>query len=539
MIDVATLSVIRRWALREQLSIREIARRSSLSRNTIKKYLAAEAVERKYAKRVSVSKLDPYADKLSAWLKCEASKTRKQRRTAVQLHADLVCLGFTGSYGRVAAFARTWQAAQHQAEQTAARGTFVPLSFSPGEAFQFDWSEDWAVIDGESTKLQVAHFKLCHSRAFLLRAYPLQTHEMLFDAHNHAFAVFGGVPRRGIYDNMKTAVNKVGRGKAREINTRFSALVSHYLFEANFCNPAAGWEKGQVEKNVRDARHRLWQPTPTFATLDALNDWLQLRCQALWGEIRHAALPGTVADVLAIERAHLMPLPRPFDGFVEHTKRVSPTCLIHFERNRYSVPSSYANRPVSLRVYAHRLVIVGSGMADGQRQLCEHVRLIDRRHDVEGRTVYDWRHYLAVLQRKPGALRNGAPFAELPLAFKSLQTALLKQPGGDREMVEILALVLHHDEQAVLTAVELALEADSPSKTHVLNVLLRLLDGKPGALPELSVSAPQALQLAVEPQANVQRYDTLREPQKAQTPKLTLAATAVLTTTNPKVSHAQ
>ena len=336
-----------------------------------------------------------------------------------------------------------------------------------------------------------------------------------------------------------TAVNKVGRGKAREINSRFSALVSHYLFEANFCNPAAGWEKGQVEKNVRDARHRLWQPTPTFATLDALNDWLQLQCRALWGEIRHAALPGTVADVLAIERAHLMPLPRPFDGFVEHTKRVSPTCLIHFERNRYSVPSSYANRPVSLRVYAHRLVIVGSGMADGQRQLCEHVRLIDRRHDVEGRTVYDWRHYLAVLQRKPGALRNGAPFAELPLAFKRLQTALLKQPGGDREMVEILALVLHHDEQAVLTAVELALEADSPSKTHVLNVLLRLLDGKPGALPELSVSAPQALQLAVEPQANVQRYDTLREPQKAQTPKLTLAATAVLTTTNPKVSHAQ
>jgi hypothetical protein len=295
---------------------------------------------------------------------------------------------------------------------------------------------------------------------------------------------------------------------------------------------------------VRDARHRLWQPTPTFATLDALNDWLQLRCQTLWGEIRHAALPGTVADVLAIERAHLMPLPRPFDGFVEHTKRVSPTCLIHFERNRYSVPSSYANRPVSLRVYAHRLVIVGGGAADDPKQLCEHVRLIDRRHDVEGRTVYDWRHYLAVLQRKPGALRNGAPFAELPLAFKRLQTALLKQPGGDREMVEILALVLHHDEQAVLTAVELALEAGSPTKTHVLNVLHRLLDGKPQASPELSVSTPQALQLAVEPQANVQRYDTLREPAKALSPKLTPQAAAVpivtsQATTSPQVCHAQ
>ena len=125
-------------------------------------------------------------------------------------------------------------------------------------AFQFDWSEDWAVIGGERTKRQVAHFKLSHSRAFVVRAYPLQTHELLFDAHNRAFEVFGGVPRRGIYDNMKTAVDRVRRGKERDVNARFSAMVSHYLFEAEFCNPASGWEKGQVKKNVRDARHRLW-----------------------------------------------------------------------------------------------------------------------------------------------------------------------------------------------------------------------------------------------------------------------------------------
>ncbi len=201
----------------------------------------------------------------------------------------------------------------------------------------------------ERTKLQVAHFKLSHSRAFLVRAYPLQTHEMLFDAHNRAFEVFGGVPRRGIYDNMKTAVDRVRRGKERDVNARFSAMVSHYLFEAEFCNPASGWEKGQVEKNVRDARHRLWQPVPAFATLPMLNDWLEQRCKALWGEITHGKLPGTLADVWAQEQPLLMPVPRPFDGFVEHTKRVSPTCLVHFERNRYSVPASYANRPVSLR----------------------------------------------------------------------------------------------------------------------------------------------------------------------------------------------
>tara|TARA_R110002020_G_scaffold475295_2_gene709456 strand:+ start:12173 stop:12673 length:501 start_codon:yes stop_codon:yes gene_type:complete len=149
------------------------------------------------------------------------------------MHADLVVLGFDGSYTRVAAFARDWRADRQRDQQTTGRGTFVPLLFRPGEAFQFDWSEDFAVLGGERTKLQVAHIKLSHSRAFLVRAYLLQTHEMLFDAHWHGFRVFGGVPERGIYDNM-----------------RLLAMANHYVFEAAFCNPAAGWEKGQVEANV-------------------------------------------------------------------------------------------------------------------------------------------------------------------------------------------------------------------------------------------------------------------------------------------------
>ena len=133
---------------------------------------------------------------------------------------------------------------------------------------------------------------------------------------------------------------------------------------------------------------------------------------------------------------------------------------------------------MSLRVYADRLVVAAEGQI-----VCEHTRIIDRRHDTAGQTVYDWRHYLAVLQRKPGALRNGAPFAELPAGLQAAAGLPAEAAGGDREMVEILALVLHHDEQAVLTAVELALEAGVPTKTHVLNVLHRLLDGKPPNAP--------------------------------------------------------
>lgn len=189
MIDVATLSVIRRWALREHLSIREIARRTGLSRNTIRRYLRADTVQPCLAPRKVATKLDPFADKLLAWLQTEAHRPRKQRRTVKQMFQDLQVLGYTGSYTRVAAFARRCKQERCLAEQTSGKGVFVPLAFAPGEAFQFDWSEDWAVIAGVRTKLQVAHFKLSHSKAFYLRAYPLQTHEMLFDAHNKAFIV--------------------------------------------------------------------------------------------------------------------------------------------------------------------------------------------------------------------------------------------------------------------------------------------------------------------------------------------------------------
>ena len=497
------LSVIRRWHGRDRLPIREITRRTGLSRNTVKKYLATGEVSPQYPARKSVSKLDPYAETLASWLAREASRGRKRRRNLKQLHRDLVALGFDGSYDRVAAFARDWRQRERERANRASRGTFVPLIFAPGEAFQFDWSEDWIRIGGKSTKLQMAHFKLCHSRAFFLRAYPLQTHEMLFDAHNHAFRVLGGVSERGIYDNMKTAVDKVGRGKQRQVNARFRAMVSHFLYEAEFCNPAAGWEKGQVEKNVRDVRHRLLQDAPAFVELAALNDWLEQRCQALWTEIAHPELADrSIAEVLEDERRALMAMPPPFDGFVEHTKRVSPTCLIVFERNRYSIPAAFANRVISLRVYADRLVIVAEAQI-----IAEHGRVFSRDHSSRGKTIYDWRHYLAVVQRKPGALRNGAPFAELPNSFKRLRSVLMKRDGGDREMADILALVLHHDERLVEQAVREAITSGIVSKTHILNRLSRLLDTPPPA----ALEPPPALNLQDEPVANTERYDHLRE----------------------------
>jgi transposase len=475
VIDVALLSVIRRWHHREGKPIREIARRTGLSRNTVRKYLASNVVEPVYPRRKSPSKLDDYEHSLTSWLFRETKRHRKQRRSVKQLYHDLVQLGYTGSYDRVAAFARHWREAQQDAMRTASKNTFVPLTFAPGEAFQFDWSEDFAVINGVNTKLQVAHFKLSYSRAFMLRAYLLQTHEMLFDAHYHGLRALGGIPERGIYDNMKTAVDKVKRGKARLVNKRFQAMVSHYLFEAEFCNPAAGWEKGQVEKGVRDARHRIWHGAPAFKSLVELNHWLEARCKTLWQELKHPEdKQHTISELWQEEQKQLMRMPVMFDGFVEHSKRVSSTCLV---------------------IVAEAQIIT------------EHVRVITRDHSAQGKTFYDWRHYLSVLQRKPGALRNGAPFNELPESFKQLQRKLLKHVGGDREMVDILALVLLHDEQLVEKAVTLALQAGQASKQHVLNCLHRLQD-KPKPDP---LSPPSVLQLSTEPIANTGRYDALRE----------------------------
>ncbi len=502
---MSLISVLRRWHFRDGMSKREISRRTGLSRNTIRRYLNSKIIDPAYPKRKSLSKLDEFEELLSGWLERETKRSRKQRKTVKVLYQELVKLGYSGSYDRVASFARKWR---EQKRFAANNQIYVPLQFAPGEAFQFDWGESWAVIGGKRTKLQVAHFKLSHSRAFFLRAYRTQTHEMLFDAHNHAFRVFGGVPERGIYDNMKTAVDKVGKGRERTVNRRFQAMVSHYLYEAEFCNPAAGWEKGQIEKQVQDARHQLWNQMPAFETLDGLNDWLEIECQKLWQQDHPQLKSRTIEQLWHQEKRTLMKVEAPFDGYIEHTKKVSSTCLVNFERNQYSVPASFANRLVSLHVYPNRLEFI----AEGQK-VAEHTRLFTLNHNAPYQVCYDWRHYLLVIQRKPGALRNGAPFKQLPDSFQQLQSILGRQPGGNKAMVEILALVLHHPEEMVEQAIKQALESQCASKEQVLNYLNRLVmrpEPEPAPAP-----VAEGLQLAVEPLAAPERYEALRSHRHA------------------------
>ena len=507
MIKVGTLAKIRRLYFRDKLSIKEICRQTSLSRNTVRTWLREnEIVEPKYRPRKIATKLDDYAETLKTWLKADSGRNKRERRTKGQMWLELCALGYTGSYGRVCAFARDWKTSEGLA---ASKGAFIPLKFAHGEAFQFDWSTEYTFIGGLRRRVELAHTKLCASRAFWLVVYPGQGHEMLFDAHARAFAAFGGVPQRGIYDNMKTAVDQVLAGKKRKINSRFEAMSGHYLFEPEFCNVASGWEKGIVEKNVRDRRTSIWHHAKDrrWASWEDLNVWLAEQCKLAWSELNHPDYPTLkVADVLQDEQGRLMPVPKPFDGYVELMARVTSTALIHLERNRYSVPTEHANSAVSVRMYHDHIAVVADGT-----QVATHCRSFER-----SQTFYDWQHYISLVERKPGGLRNGAPFAGMPDALKQLQAILIRRSGGDAVMAQVLAAVPLHGLDAVLVSVELALEAGKPSGEHVLNVLARLKSNTAPAnlgdalAAELKQGWP--LQLREEPLANVDRYDELRSP---------------------------
>jgi transposase len=265
---------IRRLHSRGKKSEREIAKLTGLSRNTVAKWLR-ETIETapKYHRSKGTTKLTPFHEKLALALKADAHRPANAKRTAKALFSQIKAAGYEGCYSRVTDFIREWRASPGS---SSAKNACVPLTFALGEAFQFDWSEEGLVVGGIYDRMQVSHMKLCASRAFWLVAHPCQGREMLFDAHTRSFAALGGIARRGIYDNMKTAVDKVRKGKGRIVNARLEVMCAHYLFDPDFCNVAPGWEKGVVEKNVQDSRRRIWIDAgkQRFGSFAELNAWL-------------------------------------------------------------------------------------------------------------------------------------------------------------------------------------------------------------------------------------------------------------------------
>lgn len=496
MLVVETIGRIRRERLVKGKSIKEIARDLGVSRNTVRKVLRSGETRFEYEREVQPRpKLGRWTEELDKLLANNETKAAREQLTLIRLFEELRGRGYDGGYDAVRRYARSW--AKERGHSTAA--AYVPLSFAPGEAYQFDWSHEIVVLSGVTVTVKVAHVRLCHSRMLFARAYPRETQEMVFDAHDRAFALFKGTCGRGIYDNMKTAVETIFVGKERLYNRRFQQMCSHYLVAPVACTPASGWEKGQVENQVGLVRERFFTPRLRFKTLDELNAWLLDKCIAYAKAHRHPELgEQTIWQVFEAERPKLVPYAGRFDGFHAVPAAVSKTCLVRFDNNKYSVAASAVGRPVEIHAYADRIVIRQDG-----RVVAEH-----RRSFARGTTVYDPWHYVPVLARKPGALRNGAPFKDwvLPAALERVRRKLAGAHDGNRQMVDILAAVLTDG----LTAVEAACAEATAHGVHSADVVLNILARQRDPTPPATILTPAALTLRHAPIADCARYDNLR-----------------------------
>jgi transposase len=496
MLIVETIGRIRREHLVKGKPIKTIARELRLSRNTVRRVLRSGETSFAYEREVQPRpRLGHWKADLERLLAENTGKSARERLTLIRLFEELRGLGYEGGYDAVRRYARRWS--REHAGQTAA--AFVPLSFAPGEAYQFDWSHEIVLINGVTVVVKVAHVRLCHSRMMFVRAYPRESQEMVFDAHDRAFAFFRGACARGIYDNMKTAVDTVFVGKERQYNRRFLQMCAHHLVDPVACTPAAGWEKGQVENQVGLVRERFFTPRLRVRSYDELNAWLTDKCISHAQAHPHPERPEqTVWEVFEEERPNLIPYRGRFDGFHALPASVSKTCLVRFDNNKYSVNACAVGRPVEIHAYADRIVIRQDGRVVG-----DHAR-----HFGRGGTIYDPWHYVPVLVRKPGALRNGAPFRDwvLPGALERVRRKLTGSDEGDRQMVAILAAVLTDGLAAVEAACARAMSDGVHSSDVILNILARQRD--PG--PVATIFTPAALTLRHTPAADCARYDQLR-----------------------------
>lgn len=477
--------------------IREICRKFGLARNTVRTIIRSGKTEHTYERSTQPRpKLGEFAKRLVELLKEDEAKPAKHRRRAQILFEQLQREGYEGGYDTVRRYIGSWK----REEGRAPAKVFIPLEYDPGDAFQFDWSYEQVELGGLPAEVKIAQFRLCHSRKPFCIAYTRESLEMVLDAHSRAFEFFGGVCRRGIYDNLKAVVTKVLMGKDRVFNRKFLNLASYYLFAPVACTPGAGWEKGQVENQVGVVRHRFFATRRRFADLEELNEWLAEECRKHAAGTKHPELKDrTIEQVFCEEKKNLLSLPlSPFDGYQDTSTGVRTQLLVNFDRNRYSVNAIAAGKTVEIRAYANRIIIVMNDTVVG----------VHKRHFGRDKVIYDPWHYLAVLEQKPGALRNGAPFKEwnLPDSMQEVRTRLEARSDGDRQFVAILSVVKRYSLEAVAEACGKALSDKTVSSDVILSHLSRQHDEPQ---PEPVAPSAQLPLLTMVPLVDCRRYDRL------------------------------
>ena len=410
----------------------------------------------------------PWLGVIDAILDDDKRRPAKQRHTAKRIFDRLrEEYGFTGDYTIVKDYVRS--------AELRSREMFVPLTHAPGEA-QADFGEAVVVIAGVEQKAHYLAMDLPHSDDCFVAAFPAETTEAFLEGHVRAFAYFGGVPTRILYDNTKIAVARILGGEQRQRTRAFSELQSYYLFADKFGRPAKGNDKGKVEGLVGYARRNFMVPIPRVSSWEALNAHLEEQCR----KRRERRLRGhseTIGERFERDRAAMLPLPAtPYEACEKISARVSSLALVRYRSNDYSVPTQYGHRQVWVKGYVHDVVI-----ACASEVIARHVRSYEREA-----VVFDPLHYLALLEHKTRALDQAAPLADwqLPECYPHLRRLLearLKKHGS-REYVQVLRLLETFALAEVTQAIEEALLLGTISFDAVRHLLLCRIERRPPRL---------------------------------------------------------
>jgi transposase len=484
--DMDNWAEIRRRVLADGLSGRAACREYKIHWKTLKKILDnAEPPGYRRTKPKRPSILDPLLPVVHQILEDDKKAPRKQRHTAQRIFDRLRAEhGYQGGLTTVKAAVRAWRLRTAE--------VFVPLAHPPGEA-QADFGQAEITLDGRTATVALFVMTLPYSDAIFVAAFPRECTEAFLEGHVRAFEFFGGVPRRISYDNSKIAVARITGTRDRKLTDEFLRLKSHHLFKDHFCLVRRPVEKGHVETLVGFARRNFLVPVPTVhGGLEPLNARLRADCHADLAR-RVRGKPATKAELLADEHASMLPLPaEAFLAARVEQPRADSLSLVRFDTNDYSVPTAYAH---------HKLIAVGTvdtlRIVAGDRVVAEHRRCWGREQ-----VTYDPVHYLALLERKPGALDFAAPLEgwELPICFGVLRRRLEAEFGGPgtRQFIKVLRLLERASPRELTRAVERALElgvADADAVRLILEhrgeeaVDLFCLDGRPH-LKRVAVPAP-------------------------------------------------
>jgi transposase len=469
MFAVETYAAVRRFVFVEGKSRREAARVFGLSRETVAK-MCRYSVPPGYmrTKDPEKPKLGPLLPVIDAILESDKTAPPKQKHTAKRIFERLrIEHSFSGGYTVVKDYVRL--------ARMRAREMFVPLVHPPGHA-QVDFGECIGVIGGVRTKLHVFCFDLPQSDACFIKAYPAETTEAFLDGHVSAFTFFGGVPISILYDNLKIAVARIlGDGK-RQRTRAFTELVSHYLFQERFGRPGKGNDKGKVEALVKYSRANFLTPVPHAPSFEALNTALEERCRARQKECAGRQEP-TIGERLVADQAVLRPLPEaPFEPCDKRPAKVSSTALVRYRMNDYSVPTAYGFRDVLVKGYVDQVAIIC-----GADEIARHSRIYDR-----GQFVFDPKHYLALLEQKPGALDQAAPLQSwtLPEPVQHLRRLLEARMGnrGKREFIQVLRLMEVFPEAIVVASATDAIRLGAISFDAVKQLVIAKVERRPANL---------------------------------------------------------